>query len=249
MKKRMIINLVAMTILVIFMGTVTFGWWIDGAVGNSVIIKSANVVSNISLFKGYDFNYDGNLDKTTDEQGNVIDSYELVYKSEHEEEQVLIFAFSDIILGAENKYIPDYSNSCDLIPTEIHTWKLLVENKGDTAGYLIAKLSENFNSDKDIFIKFLSITVNGEKIYLYNYLTKGNLIFGGNDEDLISISQSKEYIIQIQLETFENLKTNVFNSLSEQEVDDLEIEYQSLQGMSTDPFKFIDVMLSTEKVK
>ena len=285
--RRRIFNIVLLLISFCLMLSVSFGWWIEGVVSDSFVIKSAKISSEITIYKGNDFNHDGILDKTN--------TFELVEKKAKNKKQVLILQFDDVV------------------PTEVYTWKIKVDNNGDAAGFVYATLVESLLKDVDDstetlelrdLVKFMSISyvpqyayylnsdgtlsdkkelmhynngilVSGKtfdyhgnvyyvykntnneeyfvklepslasnnKVYLYN-ATASTVLFGNTTSDIVDVSESKEYVFQIQLEPLKNLETaEIVVSDSDKEI------YQKLQGASSDlfesiAFEFIDVSLS-----
>jgi hypothetical protein len=161
MKKSLVFHMITLLLLCCLFITSIYGWWIEGALGSSLIIKSARIESEITLYKGEDFNYDGNLDKSLSGQ-EYIDIYNLVDKKIKNNRQILVLEFND------------------LLPTEIHTWKILVENKGDAVGYIYATLFTGLTDQQEKLVKYMSISM--EEVFIH-YITDGE--FNGTKEELI----------------------------------------------------------------
>ena len=92
MMKKLINNIFAILLILSCLITLTYGWWISGSLGDGVVIKSAKISSIITVEKGNDFNYDGNLDK--DSNGEAV--YEEVEKTNKNTEQVLVLDFGTV---------------------------------------------------------------------------------------------------------------------------------------------------------
>ena len=231
MMKKLINNIFAILLILSCLITLTYGWWISGSLGDGVVIKSAKISSIITVEKGNDFNYDGNLDK--DSNGEAV--YEEVEKTNKNTEQVLVLDFGSII------------------PTEIHTWRITVQNKGDVAGYVYATLFEDIDftdgiSKEEEFLKFMSIstkvdngdgTFNVNKKFFYG-LTSDIVLFGGTDKELVDIDESIQIEFQITFENFDILLENGICGEADRQA------YQELQGKTlSESFKFLDVSLSS----
>lgn len=231
MMKKLINNIFAILLILSCLITLTYGWWISGSLGDGVVIKSAKISSIITVEKGNDFNYDGNLDK--DSNGEAV--YEEVEKTNKNTEQVLVLDFGS------------------LIPTEIHTWRITVQNKGDVAGYVYATLFEDIDftdgiSKEEEFLKFMSIstkvdngdgTFNVNKKFFYG-LTSDTVLFGGTDKELVNIDESIQIEFQITFENFDILLENGICGEADRQA------YQELQGKTlSESFKFLDVSLSS----
>ena len=233
MKKRLLLNIVSIILVIALATSTAYAWWLTGNFGKGLSIRSAKISSKITVEKGQDYNFDGNLD--VDQNGAEI--FHEVDVTDKGEEQILVLNFENII------------------PTEIHTWRITVENKGDAAGYVYATLFEEIDLTDDIsqeeeLIKYMSISTivsdpNGNdvvnKIYFYN-INSDQVLFGGTDDDIVESSKSIQIVFQIQLEAFDDL---VLNGICTE--DDRE-EYFNLQGKTiSESFKFLDVSLSTEQ--
>lgn len=224
MKKRLVFHIITLILLMACCGTVTYAWWVGGISANKLIIQSANISSKITMYKGVDFNHDGALD--IDDNGNYI--YEEPETSEGEEHEIIL-------------------KMVDLIPTEIYTWKVNAENKGDANGYLVISVSLDDITVKDYY-KYLSIIV----IYKdsdNNNIVSDKVYLGANPsmlyEDVNYIPKnngSREYLFKLQLETFDNLvKAGIFEDTEENRT-----KYQSLQGTSVQML-LLDITLTTAK--
>ena len=203
MKRRMF-NVVLLLISFCLMLSVSFGWWIEGVVSDSFVIKSAKISSEITIYQGNDFNLDGNLDRNN--------PFQLLEKTEKGTKQVLVLKFNN------------------LAPTEVYTWKIKVENNGDAAGFAYATLAESLLKDtgnlKD-YIKFMSVThvpqyayylttdtddnrvLNGEKVLMqYNIGSRVNqtFVYNGIAYDIYKDAEGNEYFVKLESE----LKTKVY---------------------------------------
>lgn len=227
--KHRIINIVLLGLTLCALVSVSFGWWIEATVTDSFLIQSANISSTLTVYKGLDFNYDGNLDKTEGE-----DTYVEVLKTEKNSKQIVVLDFrksNEETLGS-------------LLPNEIHTWKITVNNKGDANGYVYATIHE-MTAEQKLMVKYMSLTYDGIKTYLYDAVNDSTkIVFGGDYErDVVKIQSSKDFVIQIQLESFDDL---VKNRVITGDIEEARKEYQSLQGkvFYSDSFEFLDVSLS-----
>ena len=227
--KHRIINIVLLGLTLCALVSVSFGWWIEATVTDSFLIQSANISSTVTVYKGLDFNYDGNLDKTEGE-----DTYVEVLKTEKGTKQIVVLDFrksNEETLGS-------------LLPNEIHTWKITVNNKGDASGYVYATIHE-MTAEQKLMVKYMSLTYDGIKTYLYDAVNDSTkIVFGGDYErDVVKIQTSKDFVIQIQLESFDDL---VKNRVITGDIEEARKEYQSLQGkvFYDDSFEFLDVSLS-----
>ena len=163
MKRRMF-NIILLLTSFCLMLSVSFGWWIDGFVSDSFIIKSANISSEITLYKGLDFNLDGNLDK-------VENPFIIVNKTDKTvDKKVLVLDFGTTL------------------PTEVHTWKIIVKNNGDAAGYVYATLSTKLPDDQLKLVKYMSVSAVYNNINCIHYLTNvdDTKKFNGKMEKAIS---------------------------------------------------------------
>lgn len=207
MKRRMF-NVVLLLISFCLMLSVSFGWWIEGVVSDSFVIKSAKISSEITIYQGNDFNHDGNLDRNN--------PFQLLEKTPKGTKQVLVLKFTN------------------LAPTEVYTWKIKVENNGDAAGFVYATLAESLLKDttnlKD-YVKFMSIThipqyayylttdtdgkrvVSSEKVLMqYNYgsLVGEQFIYNGITYDIYKDADGKEYFLRLEPE--EMKKVYLYNA-------------------------------------
>ena len=206
MKRRMF-NVVLLLISFCLMLSVSFGWWIEGVVSDSFVIKSAKISSEITIYQGNDFNHDGNLDRN--------DPFELLEKTPKGTKQVLVLKFTD------------------LAPTEVYTWKIKVENNGDAAGFVYATLAESLLKDttglKD-YVKFMSIThipqyayyltttdgvreVSGDKVLMqYNYgsSVSEQFAYNGISYDIYKDADGNEYFLKLEPE--EMKKVYLYNA-------------------------------------
>ena len=229
--KKMIISVLNVLLIVACLIATTYGWWINGSFGDGVIIKSAKIDSVITLEKGLDFNYDGILD--VDGSGEKL--FEEVMETNKGKEQVVILKFDSIM------------------PSEVYTWRVTVQNKGDVAGYVYATLYEDIDfsdgiSKEEEFLKFMSISSKvtdseGNTVVVKKYFntsTNETVLFGGTDNDLVQLGES----IQIEfMITFENIDDLIEKGICE-ETD--KVNYQSLQGKVFETsFKFLDISLSS----
>ena len=225
-------NTVATIMTLVLLVTISYAWWTGSEASNKVEITTANIASEVTLYKGIDGNRDGNVELNSDN----TEHFEKVAKKQNET--------GDEALNFQLEML-------DMSPKDVFTWKVVVENKGDADGYVAATLSSLFNNnnleyqDYEKYIKFLTISIKGEaKTYFADALyanKNGNigLLFGGNGDDLIKINQSKEYIFQIELEDFEVLLNNT-NNVTEAD----RATYNSLNGISKPPlYSMIDISL------
>ena len=227
--KHRIINIVLLGLTLCALVSVSFGWWIEATVTDSFLIQSANISSTVTVYKGVDFNYDGNLDKTDGE-----DTYTEVLKTEKGSKQIVILDF--------RKSPTETLGS--LLPNEIHTWKITVDNKGDANGYVYATI-HGMTAEQKLMVKYMSLTYAGIKTYLYDAVNDPTkIVFGGDyQRDVVKVQSSKDFVIKIQLESFDDL---VKNRVITGDIEEARKEYQSLQGMLfySDSFEFLDVSLS-----
>ena len=124
-----------------------------------VTIQTANIATKITLYKGIDTNHDGVMDRGIDEslpESNQNDNngrYVEVTKAATLNEETNI---TNLCLEFEN-----------VIPRAVYTWKLVVENRGDAAGYLRGQISKDISQDSanssEIFDYFKFFTVNGAR--------------------------------------------------------------------------------------
>lgn len=207
--RRRLFNIALLFASFCLMLSVSFGWWIEGVVSDSFIIKSAKISSEITIYQGNDFNHDGNLDKTN--------AFELLEKTPKGTKQVLILNFDN------------------LAPTEVYTWKIKVSNNGDAAGFVYSTLVEELLKDKDSstdsielrdLVKFMSVTYVPQYAY-YLTTTDGTTTYNGTKElmqynegastgktfiyngityDVFKNAEQEEYFVKLDLEE----KTKVF---------------------------------------
>lgn len=263
MKKRLIISCVNLLLLLIVGGSCVYAWYTNGQNTAKVTITTANLATEVILYKGNDFNHDGNLDLTsvtTDSGTSIVESFTEV-STKTKDQKYLTLVFDDVI------------------PTEIHTWKFEVRNLGEADGYFSIHLNE------DIFdtvatgstytyhdlVKFMSVSyyrINtsgtvkfSDKSYLYNVKSDNTFVCGNHEKDLVKLSTTESFVVRFELETFENFCLNVLkidvNSstlTTEQKtlINNLETEYQELQGKllvagssSSEIYNFIEVVLSS----
>lgn len=228
--KKIIIHIIGIVLSVTCLITLTYGWWISGYIGDGAIIKSAKISSIITVEKGIDFNHDGNLD--LDSNNNEI--YERIDATTKSKEQVLILDLSGIS------------------PTEVYTFRITVQNKGDVSGYVYANLFEDIDfkdglSIQEEMIKFMSIkakTGDGEysnKKY-FNKITEDEILFGGTDDEMVEQNKFIQIVFQI---TFENIDDLINDEVC---IEADRFSYQNLQGKTLeDSFKFLDISLSSHK--
>lgn len=229
--KKIIINVCSIALTITCLFGLTYAWWITGSLGDGMIIKSAKIDSIITLEKGLDNNYDGNLN--LDSIGEKV--FEEVEKTNKNTEQVLVLDFGNII------------------PSMVNTWRITVLNKGDVAGYVYATLYEEIDfsdglSKEEEFIKYMSISTiitDGEgnsvvnKHYLYN-TNASTVLFGGTENEKVEINESIQIEFQITFEVFDDLVNEGILEESDR------VNYQALQGkVLSSSFKFLDVSLSS----
>ena len=229
--KKIIINILNLVLIVTCLIVTTYGWWIDGLVGDDVIIKSAKIDSIITLEKGADFNKDGLLD--IDSNGDSI--FEEVSTTDKGKEQVIVLEFADII------------------PTEVYTWRVTVLNKGDVAGYVYADFYDDIDftdgiSKEEEFLRFMSISTivedeAGNKIVnkrYFNGLTSDAVLFGGTENDLVELGGSIQIEFRITFELFDDLLEKGICNENDR------ADYLNLQGKTFNTgFKFLDISLSS----
>ena len=232
MKHKIIMNTLAAILTLALLVTISYAWWTGSEASSKVEITTANIASEVTLYKGIDENRDGNVELNSENK----EIFEKVIKKQNETgKEALNF----------------YLEMLDMSPKEIFTWKVVIENKGDVDGYVAATLSTLFNNQNkeyqsyEKYIKFLTISIKGEsKAYFANALysnKNGNigLLFGGRRDDLVRINESKEYIFQIELEDFEVLLKNTSN-ITEADRE----AYNSLNGIKKPPlYSMIDISL------
>lgn len=251
MRKKILISCLNLLLLLVVGSTVVFAWYTNGINTTKIVITSANLATQITLHKGYDFNYDGNLD--LDSSGNEM--YEEVYKIDKGGEKILIFSFGDIKLSLDpnpnaeppkEHYYPS-DGMCYIIPTEIHTWKIDVKNLGDADGYFHLNLHQDISDEQMDYISCLSaryFRVGSDepisnKVYL-GELEPGKTIVGGMKDDLVKIGNNPEsFVIKFEFELYENLPEVVRGKFTKE-------EYQALQGKQTTVFNFVNVVLASE---
>lgn len=223
MKKTIINNIFTILLITALLVTTVYAWWIKSDSVSNVQIVTAKMESEIALYKGIDFNYDGLLDLDSD--NNEKYTKKLTGES---------FDFRNVDVNGN-------VTSHNVMPTEIHTWKIVVTNKGNAIGLVSMKLLVQTDELKNVF-KYFALTVNGEKYYLNDVFNKNVVnIYEGQDE--IRPNESKEFIVQFELLTYEELEEQGYTNISFE-------EYQSIQGKSLlvsneEQNKFLDVILST----
>ena len=229
--KKIIINVLNVLLIVTCLVATTYGWWINGSFGDDVVIKSAKIDSVITIEKGYDFNKDGILD--VDNNGDKV--FEEIGTTDKGKEQVIVLEFDDIV------------------PTEVHTWRITVLNKGDVAGYVYANLYDDIDftdgiSKEEEFLKFMSISTivedgNGNKVVnkkYFNGATSDTVLFGGTENELVQLGGSIQIEFMITFELFDDLLEKGICEESDR------ADYLSLQGKAFETgFKFLDISLSS----
>ncbi|MDL2292276.1 hypothetical protein LJC17_01590 [Acholeplasma sp. OttesenSCG-928-E16] len=238
MTKKNIPTIISSCVLIaLSLFSLVFAWFtfVTTINTNPVYFETARVESRITLYKGNDKNKDGYLDIV-----NGTRVFTLVQQEQDEE--------------GNNKNLK--LNFIDMMPTEIFTWKIEIENLGDVDGYTIGYLDSSLLSE--LFVKTLSVTFdrsdnNGysSKLYLGNLIPpldplEDNIIFGGTYEDIVysPLNQTpdhkikRDYFIRFEFETFDNLIENGVLITYD--------EYQSLQGKSYSQLEFVKVILSSD---
>lgn len=223
MKRVVIRNLISLVCILLLLTTTVYAWWITSDSIPDVIITTAKMESEIALYKGVDFNYDGILD--------VDSSGEDIYSPKLEEPT---FDFRNI---SETGVITPHS----VIPTEIHTWKVVVTNKGDAVGLVSMNLVVQDDHLKEIFKYFILIVE--EKEYYLNEVFSNGVKSIYDSQDGINPDATKEFVIKFELVDYNVLAEKGYTNISLS-------EYQSIQGQSIftseeDPKIFLDVTLST----
>ena len=223
MKRTIINNLLSILLVVALLVTTVYAWWMEYDSVTNVNIVTAKMESEIVLYKGIDFNYDGLLD--LDSEGDEMFTTKLTSDC---------FDFRNVDVNGN-------VTAHNVIPTEIHTWKIVVTNKGNAVGLVNMKLVVQDEELKNVF-KYFALTVDGERYYLNDVFNKGIVnIYSGKDE--IRPNESREFIIQFELLDYSELEGLEYTNIS------LE-EYQEIQGKSLlisneKQNKFLDVILST----
>lgn len=228
--KQRVINIVLLCLTFCAMISISFGWWLEATSTDSFLIQSANISSTLTLYKGQDFNYDGNLDKEDGE-----DVFVQVEERTKNSKQIIVLDFKK----SKEETVGT------ILPNEIHTWKVKVDNRGDANGYVFSTINPGMTPEQRKLVKYMSITCDGVKVYLYDAVENPTkVVFGGSYErDLVEIGKSKEFVFQIQLEAFDDL---VKNRVITEDIETARAEYQSLQGLAIlgQSFTFLDVSLS-----
>ena len=207
MRKRMIYNLTSLIVTLMLLITVSFAWWTGGIASNKVVIITANIASKLTTYEGLDFNYDGNLNK---DKPFSDKSLETIKSETGDKTPNIKLEFKDIV------------------PTKVYTWKVNVLNQGDAHGYVTASLSDDYELQNNKYIKYFSFRQQGgAKAYFADAIKKKEAgeefyLFSANEK--IDVSCDMDYIFQIQMENFEDLKA--LGHVTDNDYPD----YQLLQG-------------------
>lgn len=223
MKKILVKNLFSLLLVVCLLTSTVYAWWIKSDSISDIKVVTAKMESEIALYKGIDFNYDGLLD--LDANGNELFTDKLESNN---------FDFRNI---TKDGSVTNHS----IIPTEIHTWKVVVTNKGNAVGLVSMKLVVEDESLKDIFKYFVLIVE--DKQYFLNEVFENNVVTIYESDTQIKPNESNEYIIQFELLEYSVLEEKGYTNISYE-------EYQSLQGIQSiisgnSANIFLDVILST----
>lgn len=223
--RRKIIIITSITVFLLVVGltiTSVFAWYTNATRSASFSIKSANVSSSITLFTGNDNNHDGILE-LVDSQASYTQQGEATDPSKQE---TISLACSDII------------------PTEVYTWKITVENRGDVDAYVSFVLDET--SVSQAIMSCLSITIYDESTpsNTKNYIGKmsvGSVLFGGTATDKVDKPGGAKsvisYIVKIEFEIEEALKSQNIT------IND----YQAVQGNEISNLNLFSLILTSDK--
>lgn len=223
MKKRLIISCINLLLLLVVGSSVVYAWYTNGLNTNKITITSASLATEITIYKGLDFNYDGNLDLV-----DGVEQFEEL-KDEHKTEK-------------EPKHFKLIFN--DIVPTEIHTWKFKVANLGDASGYFAIHLNQNIGDDDLKLVKYLCAIYdfngkNEEKIYL-GKVEPGDIIYGGYETEYVEFGKTIEFVVRFEFPLFKELVDAGVTNITEE-------EYNELQGTSTgEIYNFIEAILSSK---
>ena len=236
MRKRLIASCLNLLLLLIVGSTVVYAWYTNGHNTAKVTITTANLATEVDLYIGNDFNYDGNLDLVLDTQTNTnVESFTEVTTKSKTDDKTFNLVFSD------------------LIPTEIHTWKFVVRNLGEASGYFSINLSKEIKSEHLILIKFMSVSyykvlADGEevfssKVYLFDK-TANSIIAGNTTDDFVKLGTTETFVVRFKIEEYSNLVSQGIISDTPENYN----LYQSLQTYKsqTDIYNFIEVVLCSE---
>lgn len=187
MKKKIIVTSINSILCLIVAITFTFAWFTNSVNDSQITITSARVASEIEYYIGDDFDLDGVFD------------YDVGFTY-----------IGTIKESGEEKFVNIEINN--FLPTEVYTYRFIIKNKGDVAGYTTGILSEEalaYEMTKCLSITLVDIetTTTIVKSYL-GKLSKDNLvIFGGTVDDIVNTTDinGKSYTIMITFETEEAL--------------------------------------------
>ncbi len=196
----------------------------------SFSIKSANVSSRVQLYKGIDYNYDGNLDLIKDEFNNLIPNYE---------------TSDDWIRNpadtSANALPLDLVN---IMPSEVYTFKINVINMGDVDAYIKVVLEQEFlNNDISNFFDISIFKLGDEEIFEKT----DDIIYGGRDTDFIKcpelVDGSIKYypidlIIKIKFLRYEELSNEIKAQISHE-------RYNNYQGIDVSSMSLFTLILSS----
>lgn len=200
--KKMLITLVAIFVsLLALISSVTTAWIVSSKKTDPLKFTVAHVDSIIYLYKGSDFDRDGNLDLgSVQNRFGGYDIFEMLPKK--------------VIDGKEQEYI-ELTNA---YPTQIFTVAIDVFNNGNREGEVVISLKDFTYQSNPNALKLLSFSLKeygteefGDKVY-YSSITEENIlpIIGtegivSNDGVFVDVNDSRTFLLRVEVETYENL--------------------------------------------
>ena len=190
MKKmiKMIKIFIMITITIFISSIPLYAWYTNSISSGDFSITSANVESQIDLYKGIDYDYDGNLNYSLDENYNqredgIIDVDGTTYYTYNKFLYKMVEAKS---AKAEDEYNINLEFAIqDIAPTETHSWLLDITNRGDVNGYT------NLTIGNDVYQKYKTILSCFKVNISYYYLDEKNeydIYIGDSDFDLVLLN-------------------------------------------------------------
>jgi len=235
-KSRLFLIIIALfTIAMTVISSFTVAWLVNAKMTDPLNFSVAHIDSIIYIYKGVDFDFDGNLDLS--DNMNMFGGYE---KFE--------FLPRKVIDDVEQDYL-DITNA---FPTKIYTFAVDVYNNGNREGEVVISFKDYFSEENQTALKLLSFSVKeygdenfGEKVY-FSDITEDNVlpILGtegvvSEDGIFVQVNTSRCFLLRIEVETFENLVSAG--------VDITESEYQNAQA-SLITLPSLSVVLQTHSI-
>lgn len=240
--KRYIVICIVAAILAVLCAGVTLAWFIDGVLSDKLEFHVAYVDSQITLYRGEDFNHDGQVD--IDSEGEAV----FTELGDSNNGSIKLDASGNpIYSGGKPVYDKDVAIRFavkNIMPTQVFTWKMRVQNLGDVKAVLYADFVVNVDTIANNYgLDVLSVAIESGKnsvinkdYFALNYTdaSKSKQLVNVIKGDVLDFTKRipgsiyvnpdsiREYIIKIEFESLQTLKARGISLTQE--------EYQAYAG-------------------